>query len=80
LITAKYCGAKWRNSARQPASGTSIRKTPLSKLKALVRAATADPHASGHASTGACGIGARRKLPVTIFSRTGAIGSTGDRF
>jgi len=50
----------------------------LSKLKALVRAATADPQASGHAKIGACPAGARRKLPLTIFSNAGAIRSTED--
>jgi len=44
----------------------------------VVRAATADPQASGHAKRGAWPTGARRKLALTIFSKDGAIRSTGD--
>jgi hypothetical protein len=43
-----------------------------------VRAATADPQASGHANRGAWPTGARRKLALTIFSKAGAIRSTGN--
>jgi hypothetical protein len=42
-----------------------------------VRPATTDPQAKGHASSTASALGALRKLPTSIFSIAGAIGSTG---
>jgi hypothetical protein len=45
-----------------------------------VRAATADPQATGQASKTASSPGTLRKLAATIFSIVDAIGSTESRF
>lgn len=75
--TATYLGARCCNSERHAASGTSTRRTPREKSIARVRPATSDPQASGQASSTASALGALRKLPTSIFSIAGAIGSTG---
>jgi hypothetical protein len=74
-MTARYCGASLCNSVRHPLSATSMLSTPLLYSIARVRSATADPHASGHASNGLSLAGAARKLLLIIVSSEESIGS-----
>jgi hypothetical protein len=80
LAMATYRGARCCSSARQAESGTSTFSTPRENSSARVRAATADPQTTGHASSGACPAGAFRKLPMRSLSTPGAIDSTRFRF
>src|SRR5438477_10447437 len=68
LITARYRGARACNSDFHRVPVTSTHSTPSSKLSARVRSATADPHTTGQAISGASAGGACFNDCATIFS------------
>ena len=77
-MAARYRGASICSSDFHLVSGTATRSTPSAKLRARVRSATAEPHTTGHAISGASNGGACRNDRATIFSNSEPVGSKSD--